>query len=125
MPTVFRTVKEKYAHEPLATEGARLYGGRWNPKGYPLLYGTSSPALALIESLVHQPRVSYKKLPKLILFTVNVPESVTHFSLADLPDYWNEESYERTQWLLRDWLINPATLVAARAMQIGTTPIYH
>ena len=45
MLTVYRTVKSEYVDEPLATEGARLFGGRWNPKGYPLLYTTSSPAL--------------------------------------------------------------------------------
>lgn len=114
MLTVYRTVKAKYIDEPLATEGARLFGGRWNPKGYPLLYTTSSPALALVESLVHQPRVQYDKLPKLFLFTLEVPDdSLTTWSLEDLPTYWNEESYERTQWLLRNWLDEPSTLVAA------------
>ena len=114
MLTVYRTVKAKYVTEPLATEGSRLFGGRWNPKGYALLYTTSSPALALVESLVHQPRVKYEKLPKLFLFTLEVPsDEVTTFPLDELPDYWNDESYERTQWILRDWLNNPATLVAA------------
>jgi len=77
------------------------------------LYTTSSPALALVESLVHQPRVRYEKLPKLVLFTLQVPDDVTPFPPEALPAYWNEESYERTQWILRDWLNNPATLVAA------------
>jgi RES domain-containing protein len=114
MLTVYRTVKAKYIHEPLATEGARLFGGRWNPKGYPLLYTTSSPALALVESLVHQPRVKYEKLPKLYLFTLEVPDdSLATLSPDDLPAYWNEESYERTQWILRDWLTEPTTLMAA------------
>lgn len=113
MLTVYQTVKAKYVTEPLATEGARLFGGRWNPKGYPLLYTTSSPALALVESLVHQPRVKYGKLPKLFLFTLEVPENVTTYPPEELPDYWNDESYERTQWILRDWLSSPMTLVAA------------
>ena len=113
MLTVYRTVKVKYEHEPLATEGARLFGGRWNPKGYALLYTTSSPALALVESLVHQPRVKYEKLPKLMLFTLDVPNDVTFFPPTELPAYWNDENYERTQWILRDWLNNPVTLIAA------------
>ncbi|SFF27279.1 RES domain-containing protein [Spirosoma endophyticum] len=114
MLTVYRTVKAKYIHEPLATERARLFGGRWNPKGYPLLYTTSSPALALVESLVHQPRVKYEKLPKLFLFTLEVPDdSLTTWSPEALPAYWNEESYERTQWILRDWLNEPTTLMVA------------
>lgn len=113
MLTVYRTVKAKYANEPLATEGARLFGGRWNPKGYPLLYTTSSPALALVESLVHQPRVKYEKLPKLVLFTLEIPGEVTVFPADKLPIYWSDENYERTQWILRDWLIMPTTLAAA------------
>jgi RES domain-containing protein len=111
MLTVYRTLKAKYLDEPLATEGARLYGGRWNPKGYPLLYTTSSPALALIESLVHQPRVRYEKLPALHLITLSVPENVRYLASHELPDYWNEERYERTQWILKPWLDEPETLV--------------
>lgn len=113
MLTVYRTVKAKYATEPVATEGARLFGGRWNPKGYPLLYATSSPALALVESLVHQPRVPYEKLPKLFLFTLDVQEDVMTLTPAELPDYWNDKSYERTEWILYDWLTKPASLVMA------------
>lgn len=113
MLTIFRTVKEKYLSAPLSPEGARLFGGRWNPKGYPLLYATSSPALALVESLVHQPRVRYERLPTLYLVTLEVPESIRTFPVEELPDYWNEESYERTQWILRDWLAEPDVLVAA------------
>ncbi|NEU70135.1 RES family NAD+ phosphorylase [Spirosoma agri] len=121
--TVYRTIKAKYSRDPLATEGARLFGGRWNPKGYPLLYTTSSPALALVESLVHQPRVSYEKLPQLLLFTLDVPgqyagvdaspDLIKVYPFDDLPAYWNDESYEHTQWILRDWLNAPTTLVAA------------
>ncbi|WP_408641516.1 RES family NAD+ phosphorylase [Spirosoma telluris] len=70
--------------------------------------------MALVESLVHQPRVKYDKLPKLVLFTLEVPDdSLTTLSPDDLPAYWNEESYEKTQWILRDWLNEPTTLVKA------------
>ncbi|GAB3752135.1 RES family NAD+ phosphorylase [Spirosoma pomorum] len=113
MLTVYRTVKATYSNQPLATEGARLFGGRWNPKGFPLLYTTSSPALALVESLVHQPQVRYAKLPKLQLFTLSIPDDVTTYPVEELPAYWHEQSYERTQWILREWLANPTTLVAA------------
>jgi RES domain-containing protein len=77
------------------------------------LYATSSPALALVESLVHQPRVRYERLPALQLITLHVPDSIRSFSIDELPDYWNEESYERTQWILKDWLLAPDVLIAA------------
>lgn len=113
MLTVYRTVKATYSNQPLATEGARLFGGRWNPKGFALLYTTSSPALALVESLVHQPQVKYEKLPKLQLFTLLIPDDVTAYPVETLPTYWDEQSYERTQWILRDWLTSPTTLAVA------------
>ncbi|MEH0198308.1 RES family NAD+ phosphorylase [Caulobacter sp. CCNWLY153] len=43
----------KAAHVGLDGEGARLYGGRWNSPGRPMLYAAASPSLAVLEVLVH------------------------------------------------------------------------
>lgn len=43
----------KAAHVALDGEGARLYGGRWNTPGRPMVYTAASPSLALVEILVH------------------------------------------------------------------------
>lgn len=37
----------------LSGEGPRLYGGRWNSAGRPVVYAASSAALALLEVRVH------------------------------------------------------------------------
>jgi len=37
--------------DPLSTEGARLWGGRFNPVGCPALYLASTPTLAVAEAL--------------------------------------------------------------------------
>ena len=37
----------------LSGDGARLYGGRWNSPGRPLVYAASSAALAVLEVRVH------------------------------------------------------------------------
>lgn len=37
----------------LSGEGARVTGGRWNSKGRPVLYASSSSALACLETVVH------------------------------------------------------------------------
>jgi RES domain-containing protein len=40
-------------HADLSGEGARLYGGRYNPKGIPAVYAAQSISLAALEVLVH------------------------------------------------------------------------
>jgi RES domain-containing protein len=48
---VWRLCREPYAD--LRGEGARLYGGRWNSPGRPLVYAASTAALAVLEIRVH------------------------------------------------------------------------
>ena len=43
----------KAAFTALDGEGARLYGGRWNAPGRPMIYAAASPSLAVLEVLVH------------------------------------------------------------------------
>lgn len=39
----------------LSGTGARIYGGRWNHPGYPIVYSSGSRSLAALEFLVHVP----------------------------------------------------------------------
>ena len=39
----------------LSGTGARIYGGRWNHAGYPMVYSSGSRSLAVLEFLVHVP----------------------------------------------------------------------
>lgn len=41
------------AFADLGGEGARLYGGRWNSPGRPVVYAAENPALAMLEVPVH------------------------------------------------------------------------
>ena len=53
-------------------EGARLYGGRWNSPGTPVVYAASHIALALLEQLVH---VSPERLPEgFRAFAIELPD---------------------------------------------------
>jgi RES domain-containing protein len=45
--TVWRICRRPFAD--LSGEGARLYGGRWNAPGRPLIYAAESAALAVLE----------------------------------------------------------------------------
>lgn len=53
MTTIYRLVRRERASEVLSGEGARLYGGRWNPPGAPVVYASESRALAVLEMFVH------------------------------------------------------------------------
>jgi RES domain-containing protein len=53
MLTAWRIVKAKYANRAFDGEGARLYGGRWNSVGTPMVYTSQSVSLAVLEMLVH------------------------------------------------------------------------
>ena len=86
---VYRIAKETWAAD-LAGTGARLHGGRWNPKGTPVLYTAPSRALATVEYLVH---VDPLLLPTgLRMVAIELPDasSVTRREVADLPEGWDD-----------------------------------
>lgn len=77
------------AHRALDGEGARLAGGRWNSEGTPVVYASSTLALAALEYLVH---VDFEDVPDdLLAMGIDVPDDapVQRLTLKDLPDNWN------------------------------------
>ncbi len=113
MPTLYRIIRDRYRHEPLSIVGSRLFGGRWNPKGTSVLYATSTPELGLVETLAHAPAVRYEELPTYWVFSLDVPDDIRYYRREDLPAYWQDETYERTQGWLKDWLAAPDQLGVA------------
>lgn len=113
MPTVYRIIRDKYRHDPLSAEGSRLFGGRWNPKGVAVLYATSTPELGLIETLAHAPAIRYEDLPTYWVFSLDVPDDIRYYKREELPDYWQDDTYERTQTWLNPWLSVPDRLAVA------------
>jgi RES domain-containing protein len=55
MTHVYRLVRAERAAEALPGEGARLYGGRWNPRGVAAVYASATRAVAVLETFVHVP----------------------------------------------------------------------
>ncbi len=75
-------------HSALDGEGARLYGGRWNSAGRPVVYASATLSLAALERLVH---LSLKTLPlDLVAYHIDVPDdlAVPTIAAALLPTDW-------------------------------------
>ena len=93
MPVVYRIQKRQFVDSMLTGEGARLNGGRWNPVGTPLMYTSTTPELALLETLVHLNGTPIRDLPPFVLVTIELPDSVETVSVKDLPSGWDQIKY--------------------------------
>ncbi|GAB3942221.1 RES family NAD+ phosphorylase [Spirosoma harenae] len=129
MAIVYRVVRQKYAAQPLDVTGTWLNGGRWNPPGVGILYTAEHPALALVEILVHMPQVPYDELPTYRLLSLELPpDSQRVLNVTQLPPYWQENTYNRSQHLLADWLAKPDVLalgVPSSVMPDGINYLLH
>lgn len=86
---VFRIAKKQYL-EDLSGEGSRLFGGRWNKKGMPMLYFSDSLSTSLLEVLVH---LDFKYLTKDFGYIeIDIPDNLidTRLKLKDLDDNWRD-----------------------------------
>ena len=95
----WRMIRIPYQRDPLSGEGARLYGGRWNPKGMPALYLGAGHDVAIAEY--------YRGLPKPGTL---VPYTIRSDAIADLSDASGPEVAEA---LACDWILQ---------MRAGETP---
>src|SRR5260370_28070610 len=50
----YRLVRQTRASDAFNGEGARRFGGRWNPKNLPAVYGSEHLSLAVLEFRVNQ-----------------------------------------------------------------------
>ena len=70
-----------------AGEGARRWGGRWNPVGTPVVYAATTLSLAALEILAH---VDAEEARPYWTFRVEVPdETVEVLDLGRLPRGWS------------------------------------
>lgn len=103
MLTVWRITTARFVTSAFTGEGARLYGGRWNPKGYPIVYTAESRSLALLEMLVQDDplRANY------VLVPAHIPNdlSITIIQTQELPEDWRNLSTRDTlQTIGKYWL---------------------
>ena len=81
-------------HPIWSGEGARLFGQRWNPPGYPAIYTGTSFAVCLVEVLVHANRTA--------------PPSAARYVEAIVPDDVSRETFEPASHIGWDDLHDPS-----------------
>lgn len=107
---VFRITTARYAND-LSGRGAEKAGGRWNQKGYPVLYTCQSRALAAMELAVHIALSTIEHDYKIL--SIEVPETPVYvFPEEQLPSDWKQFPFpQSTQWVGTQWLSDGEYLI--------------
>jgi RES domain-containing protein len=109
---VWRITTGRRARTALSGEGARLYGGRWNPKGVALVYCAESRALAMLEMLVQDEplRARYVVIPA----TLPDGMAIERVDTAKLPSDWRTpRRVEHLRTIGAAWAASKRTMVLA------------
>lgn len=112
MPTVWRMLTAKHIATAFTGEGARLHGGRWNPKGVPMVYAASTLSLATLEMLVQDGKL----LAHYVAIPATIPSrlKIEHVNPNDLPEDWRSaESREQLRVIGAEWIERASSAVLA------------
>ena len=104
----YRLASRRYP--PNSSEGARLYGGRWNRIGTPVIYASATRSLAALEIIAH-----HRAIPadyQVIVINIQDTVSVETIRLEELPFSWPDEATANdTACLGTDWAASLRTAV--------------
>lgn len=108
---LYRIAKAGHIRDVTGT-GARMHGGRWNEKGYSVIYSSESLSLAALEYLVHLPLVLTP--PDLSYLCFDIPDDVkiTKVGKTRLPAGWDAKPFQQgTVKIGTDWIRAGRTLL--------------
>jgi RES domain-containing protein len=112
MPVVWRMLTSRFADTAFSGEGARLYGGRWNLKGVPMVYTAGSQSLAVLEIMVQDEplRARYVMIPA----TLPRNLKIERIAADQLPAGWRGlAAREQLQLIGSDWVKSGSSAVLA------------
>ena len=101
---IWRICRERFADEAFSGMGARRFGGRWNSPGVPMVYASSSLALAAIELFVH---LEPNQQPNdLVYIAAQLPEGepAKRLDSDHLPANWWADDLEPPRKLGDRWI---------------------
>ena len=100
----WRICRRRYAEEAASGQGARLYGGRWNSRGVPVVYASTSLALAAVETFVNlEPNL---RPADLVSVEGEIPGALTipRLDPAILPAGWHKTRDESLRRFGDEWI---------------------
>ncbi len=116
---IWRLCRERYATEAFSGDGARRFGGRWNTRGVPMVYASSSLALAAIELFVH---LEPSQMPAdLVSIEAELPENEPgiRWRTDQLPPQWWGDALQPMRKLGDTWIKQQTSL----AVMVPSVPI--
>ena len=112
MLSVWRITTSRFARSAFSGEGARVYGGRWNPKGVALVYTAANQSLAMLEMLVQDQPLRARYL----VIEARIPDGLTidRVRAVDLLANWRESAARATlQAIGAEWVKRASAAVLA------------
>ena len=111
MIKLFRIATSEYISD-LSGTGARIYGGRWNHQGYPVVYASGTRSLAALEFLVHIPMALAPE--NLSILEINIVDTAEIESVneSQLPSNWRDyPAPEQLADIGTSWLKSKSSLL--------------
>jgi RES domain-containing protein len=111
----YRLVRRARTGTAFTGEGARRFGGRWNPKSVPAVYGSEHLSLAVLEFRVNQG--GYDPEDAYVYFRFEFPEALME-NIADPPAGWltrfkEDDSITAAQAFGKEWLLRKRSAILA------------
>ena len=106
---IYRLTIETYKND-LSGTGAKLFGGRWNSIGLPVLYTTENISLAVLEILV---RADIQTIPiSYYLIKIDIPNNIEpqFISPDKLKKEWKDD-FGYTQWMGDEFIKSGSSLL--------------
>lgn len=109
--TAWRITRKKYFKEAFSGEGAKRFGGRWNPAGCPMVYAAQHLSLAILELIVHLDEDS--DISSFVVIPVSFnDELVQVMPKSQLPGNWSGFPISPpTQMVGKNWLEEKISLL--------------
>ena len=107
---IWHICRAQFAGEAFSGIGARRFGGRWNSPGVPMVYASTSLALAAIELFVHlEPNLQPDDLVS-IAATLPSRETVQRLTADKLPSNWWTDDFEPLRAIGDAWIRDKTSL---------------